>query len=143
MGDDGDRTPAERPGLRVGHEERTAALKALDAHFEAGRLDVEEYGERSGAAGSATYRHEIEALFTDLPAPHPQYSPDASADPSALPEHAMDHRPVRHHHPALALLPIVAVIGLVLLVVVGGQPGALAFFPIIFILAGRFGPRRF
>ncbi|NMO93728.1 DUF1707 domain-containing protein [Actinomycetospora sp. TBRC 11914] len=141
MGDDGDRTPAERHGLRVGHDERTAALKALDTHFEAGRLDVTEYGERSGTAGSATYRHEIEALFTDLPAPHPRYSPDADA--SALPDKAVDHRPVRHHHPALALLPIVAVIGLVLLVVVGGQPGALAFFPIIFILAGRFGPRRF
>jgi hypothetical protein len=138
MGEDGDRTPAERPGLRVGHEERTAALKALDTHFEAGRLDVTEYGDRSGAAGSATYRHELDALFTDLPAPHPEYAPDSS-----VPAERVDHRPVRHHHPALALLPIIAVIGLVLLVVVGGQPGALAFFPLIFILAGRFGPRRF
>lgn len=141
MGEDADRTPAERPGLRVGHEERTAALKALDTHFEAGRLDVTEYGERSGAAGSATYRHELEALFVDLPAPHPEYSPEAG--PPAAIDNAVDHRPVRHHHPALALLPLVAVIGLVVLVVMGGQPAALAFFPIVFLLAGRFGPRRF
>jgi hypothetical protein len=140
MGEDGDRTPAERSGLRVGHDERTAALKALDAHFEAGRLDVTEYGDRSGVAGSATYRHELEALFTDLPAPHPEFSPESG---SAVPEKAVHHRPVRHGHGALTLLPLVAIIGLVLLVVVGGQPGALAFFPIVFILAGRFGPRRF
>ena len=141
MGEDADRTPAERPGLRVGHEERTAALKALDTHFEAGRLDVTEYGERSGAAGSATYRYELEALFVDLPAPHPEYSPEAG--PPAATDNAVDHRPARHHHPALALLPLVAVIGLVVLVVMGGQPAALAFFPIVFLLAGRFGPRRF
>ncbi|HEY2195942.1 MAG TPA: DUF1707 domain-containing protein [Actinomycetospora sp.] len=141
MGEDGDRVPAERPGLRVGHDERTAALKALDTHFEAGRLDVTEYGDRSGAAGSATYRHELEALFADLPAPHPEFSPEAGS--SAETEKAVHHRPVRHGHGALALLPLVAVIGLVLLVVVGGQPGALAFFPIVFLLAGRFGPRRF
>src|SRR3978361_648041 len=45
MGEDADGTPAEPPGLRVGHDERAAALRALDTHFEAGRLDVTEYGE--------------------------------------------------------------------------------------------------
>ena len=99
MGEDGDRTPAERSGLRVGHDERTAALKALDAHFEAGRLDVTEYGDRSGAAGSATYRHELEALFTDLPAPHPEFSPESG---SAVPEKAVHHRPVRQRGAAFA-----------------------------------------
>ena len=43
----------------------------------------------------------------------------------------------------MALLPLVALIGVVLLVVVGGSPAGLAFFPIIFLLAGRFGHRRF
>ncbi len=41
--------------LRIGNVERNAAMKALDAHLEAGRLGVDEYGERSaGAAGAAT-----------------------------------------------------------------------------------------
>jgi hypothetical protein len=141
MDEDAERTPAHRPGLRVGHDERSAALKALDAHFEAGRLDVTEYGERSGVAGTATYRHELEALFTDLPAPHPEFSPVVG--PATAPDRVVDHRPVRLRHPALALLPLVALIGVVLLVVVGGSPAGLAFFPIIFLLAGRFGHRRF
>jgi hypothetical protein len=144
MGDDADRSPAEqpgpqRPGLRVGHDERTAAMKALDAHFEAGRLDVSEYGERSGTAGSATYRHELEALFADLPAPHPEFEPEVG---TAI-QRPVDHRPVRYGHPALMLLPLIAVIGVVVLVATGGPPGALFFFPFLFIIAGRFGRRRF
>jgi hypothetical protein len=141
MGEDADRTPAEPSGLRVGHDERAAALHALDAHFEAGRLDVTEYGERSGVAGSATYRHELEALFTDLPAPHPEFSPVDG--PSTVPERVLDHRPVRHRPPVLALLPILLAVGLVLLVVVGGQPAGFVLFPMVFLLAGRFGHRRY
>jgi Domain of unknown function (DUF1707) len=57
--------------LRIGNVERNAAMKALDAHLEAGRLGVEEYGERSAAAAVATVAGELEALFTDLPEPHP------------------------------------------------------------------------
>src|ERR1700761_2608088 len=140
MGEDADRTPAERPGLRVGHDERTAALKALDAHFEAGRLDVTEYGDRSGLAGSATYRHELEALFTDLPAPHPEFTPEHGS--STAPAWPVDHRPVRHRPPVMALLPIIVAIGLVLLVVVGGQPAGFVLFPMVFLLAGRFGHHR-
>ena len=42
--------------LRIGTAERNAAMKALDAHLEAGRLGVEEYGERSAkAAGAVLY----------------------------------------------------------------------------------------
>lgn len=140
MGEDADRTPAQRPDLRVGHDERAAALHALDAHFEAGRLDVTEYGDRSGLAGAATYRHELEALFTDLPAPHPQFTPEAGAPPAP----AVDHRPVRHRPPLAALLPIILAVGLVILVVVvvGGQPAGFVLFPMVFLLAGRFGHHR-
>ncbi len=141
MGEDADRVPEQRPGLRVGHDERAAALSALDTHFEAGRLDVTEYGDRSGLAGSATYRHELEALFSDLPAPHPVFAPET--DGSAVAERAVDHRPVRHRPQVLALLPILLAVGLVLLVVVGGQPAGFVLFPMVFLLAGRFGHRRF
>lgn len=59
------------PPLRIGIAERTSAMKALDAHLEAGRLDIDEYGDRSARAASATLASELDALFTDLPAPHP------------------------------------------------------------------------
>jgi hypothetical protein len=61
----------ERPPIRIGTAERNAAMKALDEHLAAGRLDVEEYGERSAQAVNATTAPELAALFDDLPAPHP------------------------------------------------------------------------
>lgn len=57
--------------MRIGTNERTSAMKALDAHLEAGRIGVEEYGERSAKAANATVASELTELFTDLPAPHP------------------------------------------------------------------------
>ena len=60
------------PPLRIGTAERTSAMKALDVHLEAGRLGVEEYGERSAKAAAATLASELTELFTDLPAPHPE-----------------------------------------------------------------------
>lgn len=66
MTDDHADRPAETPRLRVGHDERTAAMKALDEHLEAGRLDVTTYSDRSATAGAAVYRDELDALFTDL-----------------------------------------------------------------------------
>jgi hypothetical protein len=62
----------ERPPIRIGTAERTAAMKALDEHLAAGRLQIEEYGERSALAVNATTVPELAALFEDLPAPHPQ-----------------------------------------------------------------------
>ena len=50
--------------LRIGNVERNAAMKALDAHLEAGRLGVEEYGERSAKAAGATTADELEELFS-------------------------------------------------------------------------------
>ena len=61
----------ERPPIRIGTAERNAAMKALDEHLEAGRLEVDEYGERSARAAVATTAPELAALFDDLPAPHP------------------------------------------------------------------------
>jgi hypothetical protein len=63
---------AERPPLRIGNTERAASMKALDEHLAEGRLGPEEYGERSAIASAATTAYELRALFTDLPAPHPQ-----------------------------------------------------------------------
>jgi hypothetical protein len=70
--------------LRIGTRERELAMGALDEHLREGRLDPTEYGERSAVAANARFRSEIEALFTDLPAPHPAF-PAAHAT-STLPD---------------------------------------------------------
>ncbi len=72
--------------LRIGTTERTAAMKALDEHLEAGRLGVEEYADRSAVAANATVASELEGLFTDLPEPHPALpGPAPSPAPAAAP----------------------------------------------------------
>ncbi|MCP3800437.1 DUF1707 domain-containing protein [Allokutzneria sp. A3M-2-11 16] len=60
--------------LRVGDTEREAAVQALGKHFTAGRLDVDEYGERTAKVTTARTQGELLAVFTDLPEPHPDLS---------------------------------------------------------------------
>lgn len=67
----------ERPHIRIGTDERDAAMHALDAHLNAGRLDPDEYGDRMAKVSVARTRDDLDALFTDLPEPHA--FPDAPA----------------------------------------------------------------
>lgn len=67
------------PPLRIGNQEREAATASLDTHLQAGRLDAEEYGDRYAKAAMAHTRDELDALFLDLPAPHPFIPPSAAA----------------------------------------------------------------
>ncbi|MGD9986192.1 DUF1707 SHOCT-like domain-containing protein [Pseudonocardia sp.] len=53
--------------LRVSHEEREHVTKLLAAHFSEGRLTVDEYGERTGAAAEAVTRADLNRLLIDLP----------------------------------------------------------------------------
>lgn len=63
--------PAE---IRVGDAEREDALRALGEHLSAGRLDIDEYGERTAKVAAAKTRGELLTLFADLPAPRPDLS---------------------------------------------------------------------
>ena len=72
MRDDADvDEPAAAPSPRIGNAEREAAQHALDAHLQAGRLEAEEYGERSGKVSVARTAEDLAPLFADLPPPHP------------------------------------------------------------------------
>jgi len=62
---------APSTNLRIGNDERDAAIKALDQHLNAGRLDAEEYGQRVAQASVARTREGLDELFVDLPGPHP------------------------------------------------------------------------
>lgn len=57
--------------IRIGDAERNAAVEALGEHMATGRLDLEEYGNRSATASTAKTVGELQTLFADLPAPHP------------------------------------------------------------------------
>lgn len=61
--------------LRIGDEERQAAVDALITHREAGRLDSTEYEERQVVASRARTWAEVGPLFADLPQPHPAGMP--------------------------------------------------------------------
>lgn len=71
--------------IRTSDAERDEAVTALGAHLSTGRLDMGEYEERCGRAAVARTRGELEELFTDLPAPHPDLS---SATPVQLVQRA-------------------------------------------------------
>ena len=68
--------------LRIGDTERETALTALGEHMSAGRLDIDEYGDRSAKVAAAKTRGELLALFTDLPQPHPTFG---AQQPAAVP----------------------------------------------------------
>ncbi|TDU88276.1 putative secreted protein with PEP-CTERM sorting signal [Kribbella voronezhensis] len=53
--------------IRIGDQEREAAVARLGAHYEAGRLSAEEHQERVGEALQAKTDADLAALFTDLP----------------------------------------------------------------------------
>jgi hypothetical protein len=141
------RPGAGGPGdLRVGDTERSAALEALGEHLAAGRLDVDEFGDRSEAAAVAVRRSDLETLFTDLPAPHPPLprAPGA-ADDSALRARRSPPPVPRERRPASAA-PVVAfgLVMLLLLVLPGLLLGAattgsagLLVFPLLFIALGH------
>lgn len=69
----GGQQPPERRS-RIGDAERQAAVETLSDHYVAGRLELEEFNQRSDAALRARTSADLAALFTDLPA-----DPDAQA----------------------------------------------------------------
>jgi hypothetical protein len=69
----------DSPDVRIGDAEREEAHTALGEHMSAGRLDIDEYGDRSAKVAAARTRNELVALFTDLPAPKPAFGTPAPA----------------------------------------------------------------
>jgi hypothetical protein len=68
--------------IRIGDREREAAVSALGEHYAAGRIDKDEYDERSERAYAAKTAADLAPLFRDLPngsrataAPRPQREP--------------------------------------------------------------------
>jgi len=67
--------------IRVGTEEREAAIRALGDHLSTGHLDIVEYGDRVDLAVAAQTTADLDALFVDLPGPHQRRPPTPVAQP--------------------------------------------------------------
>jgi hypothetical protein len=105
----------EPAGMRISDTEREQAVRMLGEHMSVGRLDVEEYGERSARATAAKTRGELSALFTDLPEPKPTFepvAPPARPAPDA-PATRRDDRPLSQRVWA-AMVPLSAILALIL-----------------------------
>jgi hypothetical protein len=105
------------PSPRIGNAEREAAQHALDAHLQAGRLDAEEYGERSAKASVARTAEDLTPLFADLPEPHPSAgapAPAPAASPAPAPAPATTSRggsALERIGPGIAAaMPLIAVV---------------------------------
>ena len=93
--------------LRLSDAEREAAVARLGEHYAAGRLDKDEYDERSDAIWSARTRGVLRPVFADLEAPMAQ-------QPRPEPAYAMT--PLRRRGlpgPFVALLAVLLVLTVV------------------------------
>jgi len=57
----------DQPEVRIGTTERERAHNALSEHFSVGRLDINEFEERSGLTAVARTLGDLARLFSDLP----------------------------------------------------------------------------
>lgn len=57
--------------IRIGTNEREAALSFLSAQFSTGRISADEFAQRSAAVGAAVTRGDLDGVLGDLPAPPP------------------------------------------------------------------------
>lgn len=71
--------------IRVSDPEREDALRMLGEHMTSGRLDVDEYGERTAKVAAAKTRGQVLELFADLPDPRPTFGQPSPAVPAPIP----------------------------------------------------------
>ena len=67
-----------RPELRISDADREAAIASLGEHYAAGRLDKDEFDERSDAVWTAKTGADLAPLFADL---GPLHSPEPDRRP--------------------------------------------------------------
>ncbi|MGH3520658.1 MAG: DUF1707 SHOCT-like domain-containing protein [Haloechinothrix sp.] len=104
----------DQPELRLSDAERQDALDALGEHMRAGRLDIDEYGDRSALISTARTRGELLPLFADLPQPRPA----VLRDHLPLPVQQRLPTPSAGAWLASSAVPIAAVLAIVLFVTV-------------------------
>jgi hypothetical protein len=120
--------------IRISDSEREDALGKLNEHMTAGRLDIDEYGERSAKIVTAKTRGELLSLFGDLPEPKPTFGQPRPVLPAP-----------RERTFAEKFVPVAAPVAVLLLVAGVFVAFKLYFFVpflIIFLIASRGGGNR-
>ncbi|MFC3891779.1 DUF1707 domain-containing protein [Lentzea rhizosphaerae] len=120
--------------IRVGDTERQQALQVLGEHMSAGRIDIDEYGERSAKITTAKTRGELMALFHDLPDPRPQFSTPVAMYPER------STAPARRWEGAV--VPAVGVAVVIAFFVLVKNPLIFLLIPAVAILWGQWNGRR-
>ena len=92
---------SDEPDVRIGTPEREAAQQQLNEHFSQGRLEANEFEERSSLVAGARTRSELDTVFHDLP-PAP-----VTVDPDAVAKRSQTRS---WRHTVLGATPIVAVV---------------------------------
>jgi hypothetical protein len=136
-------TEVPSPQLRISDQNRESALSALGEHMTAGRIDIDEYGERSARITAAKTRGELGEIFADLPTPHPRYDdvpqavaapePDVESSPAPVPVPQRSGAPDNWSPPqrfVAAIVPLAFIAAIALI-----ATGTLAW-PIIFVPIG-------
>jgi Domain of unknown function (DUF1707) len=120
-------------GIRIGNDERDAAIKALDEHMSAGRLDPDEYGERVAKASVARTRDDLEPLFVDLPQPHPFcYPPPPRKGPVVAADRVL--RRYGGESPVVRLAMFVLAVAAVVIMLPFAFAAAVLFFVVLPVL---------
>ncbi len=120
--------------IRISDGDREQAIRLLGEHLGEGRLDVDEYGDRSARVTTAKTRGDLSALFLDLPAPHPTFT-GVVVEPVRRSGFQLDQRMVAGIVPAVGLL-------CVLLFFLFKSPFVFLLVPAAALLVGRLGDRR-
>ena len=120
--------------IRIGDTERQQALQVLGEHMSAGRIDVDEYGERSAKVTVAKTRGELMALFYDLPDPRPQFVTPMEMFPKVS-------RPPERRWEG-AVVPIVGVAVVIAFFVLVKNPLIFLLIPAVAIVWGQWNGRR-
>jgi hypothetical protein len=121
--------------IRIGDSEREDALGKLGEHMSAGRLDIDEFGERSAQVTEAKTRGQLLELFGDLPEPRPAFGrPAPAADHLTAAERAP--APSLAQRVAPVLIPIAGVVALFALTFLLRVP-FIILLPFIFVALSR------
>lgn len=146
--DSGQPTDPPRPAIRIGDAERNAAVDALGEHLGSGRLNLDEYGERSTKVTNARTMADIDAVFGDLPEPRPvgaavsvaPFGPlGAPSSSASMGSFAATAVPAVHTGPNKALIALVAAMPFIALGLFFAT-GLWYFFLLIPLVAAISGP---
>lgn len=127
--------PAAPTAVRIGDADRQRALAALAEHCSAGRLDAEEYGERSARVLVARTSDALATEFHDLP----EQVATPSAETPAAPCPAKN-RPLPQRIAAVAL-PFSVILAMVLFFALGHPWWVFALPTLVGMFGHRFLPR--